>query len=599
MTSRAFPALLLLCACALPGLDEESSELLPGTTTVVSLTFDDTLADQFQVGEMVAARGMRATFYVNSTRLRRSGFMTLAQARTLEATGNEIAGHTLDHVNLPTVSPEEMRRQICDDRNALLADDFSVTSFAYPFGAENATVREITASCNYNSARDVGGLVSPSGCVGCPYANPMPPVDPFLVRTNASIRSTTPLETMQLYVTQAEDNGGGWVPLVFHHVCDGCAENGISPALLEELLDWLAARVELGTEVATVHEVIGGDVKPPSSDEEPPATNLLRNPSLETDGNNDQMPDCWRPGGSGTNTATFSRTTNAADDSFAMRIDMTSFSSGARRLISTQDSGACAPTVVPGHTYTVRARYIANTQPIFSVYYRTTSGAWRWLSQSPRLATSSSYVAGQYTSPPLPADATAISVGLAITGIGFIVMDDYSLVDNEAGEPPPPPVTNRLQNPSLEVDGNGDQMPDCWRPGGSGTNTATFTRTTNAADGSFAMRIDITSFSSGARRLVSTQDSGTCAPAVVPGRTYTMRARYIANLQPLFSVYYRSTDGTWRWLSQSPRLPTSSSYASAQYTSPPMPSDATAISIGLAITGVGTITMDAYELVEN
>lgn len=598
MISRALPLILITYACAPPGLDEQSSELRPDTTTVVSLTFDDTLADQFQVGEMLAARGLTATFYINSTRLRRSGFMTLEQAHALQAQGNEIAGHTLDHVNLPTLSPEEMRRQICDDRDALLADGFAVTSFAYPFGAENETVREIVASCNYNSARDVGGLVSPSGCATCPYANPIPPVNPYLIRTNASIRSETPLETMQLYVTQAEDNGGGWVPLVFHHVCDGCSSNGISPALLEEFLDWLAARATRGTEVATVHHVIGGDVLPPASEEPEPTENLLINPSLEDDSNNDQMPNCWRAGGSGTNTATFSRTTTAADGSFAMRIDMTSFTSGARRLVSMQDSGGCAPPVTPGHTYTMRAQYIANVQPIFSVYYRSTDGTWRWLSQSPRLPTSSSYVGATYTSPPMPEDATAISVGLAITGVGFIVMDDYSLVDDQGSEPPPPP-SNLLQNPSLEVDNNADQMPDCWRPGGSGTNAATFTRTTNAAEGSFAMRIDMTSFTSGARRLVSVQDSGACAPAVQPDRTYTMRARYIANTQPIFSVYYRASDGTWRWLSQSNRLPTSTTYVGAEYTSPPMPTDATAISVGLAITAVGSITMDAYELVEN
>ena len=89
------------------------------------------------------------------------------------------------------------------------------------------------------------------------------------------------------------------------------------------------------------------------------------------------------------------------------------------------------------------------------------------------------------------------------------------------------------------------------------------------------------------------------APAALPSRTYTMRAHSIANIQPIFSVYYRTTTGSLRWLSQSPRLPTSSSYVDAQYTSPPMPADATAISIGLAITGVGFIVMDAYELVEN
>jgi hypothetical protein len=110
---------------------------------------------------------------------------------------------------------------------------------------------------------------------------------------------------------------------------------------------------------------------------------------------------------------------------------MTSFSSGARRLVTKQDAGTCAPAVTPGHTYTMRAAYMANVQPLFSVYYRDTSGLWKWWTQSPRLATSSSYATGQFTTPVLPSDATNISVGLAITNVGYIVMDAYSLEDDE------------------------------------------------------------------------------------------------------------------------------------------------------------------------
>jgi len=54
-----------------------------------------------------------------------------------------------------------------------------------------------------------------------------------------------------------------------------------------------------------------------------------------------------------------------------------------------------------------------------------------WFAQSPRLPTSSSYVRAQYTTPALPAGATAISVGLAITSVGFITMDAYSLLDDQ------------------------------------------------------------------------------------------------------------------------------------------------------------------------
>lgn len=158
--------------------------------------------------------------------------------------------------------------------------------------------------------------------------------------------------------------------------------------------------------------------------------------------------------------------------------------------------------------------------------------------------------------------------------------------------------TNLLQNPSLEINANGDQVPDCWQRGGSGTNAATFTLASNAFAGSVAQRIDMTSYSSGARRLVTLQDSGTCAPAATAGRRYTVTAQYIATTQPVFTIYYRNSSGSWVWFAQSPALPTSASYQLGSYTTPALPAGATAISVGLSIINLGSLTMDAFTLVD-
>jgi hypothetical protein len=156
-----------------------------------------------------------------------------------------------------------------------------------------------------------------------------------------------------------------------------------------------------------------------------------------------------------------------------------------------------------------------------------------------------------------------------------------------------------LKNPSLETDANGDQVPDCWQRGGFGTNTATFAVVSDAFDGTHAQNIVVTSFSSGARRLVTAQDSGACAPPATPGKTYTMTAFYKSDVQPRFTVYYRNASGQWVYLSESSSLPSSSSYRQATYTSPPMPTGATAISFGLSLYSAGSLTSDAYTLVQN
>ncbi len=410
-----------------------------GTNTIVSLTFDDTLADQAQVADLAAARGMRVTFFINSPRLDHTGYLTRADVLAFQAAGHEIGGHTLSHADLPTLDPDEAKREVCNDRLALLAGGFAVRTFAYPFGDDNAAVDQIAADCNYNSARDVGGLVAPGSCAGCPFANTIPPDRLFSVRTPDSIKIDTTLDTLEGYVLQAEQHGGGWVPLVFHHVCDGCNSLSVSPATLAAFLDWLAARQDSGTVVQTMGDVIGGPVQPGVPGPPPGGGHpglVLQNPSLEVDANGDQVPDCWQRGGSGINTATFTLESPGFDGNVAQRIDVTALTSGARRLVIKQDiGGTCAPTAYPGHSYTVTAAYKSNVQPHFSVYYRDQTNTWSFLAQGPALPASATYVRGSYTTPPYPAGTTGISVGLSILSVGSLTMDAFTLVDTDTTAP--------------------------------------------------------------------------------------------------------------------------------------------------------------------
>src|SRR6476620_11598584 len=78
-----------------------------------------------------------------------------------------------------------------------------------------------------------------------------------------------------------------------------------------------------------------------------------------------------------------------------------------------------------------------------------------------------------------------------------------------------------LVNPSLETASG--STPSCWTLGGYGTNSYTWTRTTDAHSGTYAEKLSVSSFSSGDRKLVSKQDTGTCAPAAAPGHSYAVK----------------------------------------------------------------------------
>lgn len=238
--------------------------------TIVSLTFDDGTADHSAARPILADNGMRATFYVNSAKVGASPFLTWEQVSGLAADGNEMTGHTLDHVDLTSVSAAEATRQVCDDRQALVSRGYAAIDFAYPFGASNSSVEAIVQGCGYQSARRAWGLCSigvmPPNC-NEPVAEPIPPRNIWAIAT-AGVRAYHTLGELQGAITRAEDAGGGWVVLMFHHVCDGCdPQDGysVSPTTLNAFLGWLAPRSSNGTHVRTMSNVVGDKTAPTSS----------------------------------------------------------------------------------------------------------------------------------------------------------------------------------------------------------------------------------------------------------------------------------------------------------------------------------------------
>lgn len=244
------------------GVTSAAERPTPGTT-IVSLTFDDGFAVQSAAVEILAKHQLRGTFYINSGVVGQSArYMSWAQVRSIAAAGHEIAGHTIDHPHLSQLGEADQRHQICDDRATLLELGFSVTSFAYPYGETNPPAESLAKSCGYNSGRDVSGLVDRGDCSECPLANPLPVPDPYRIRGNSS---TSTLELLQQYVTQAgQVKGRVYVPLTFHHICDPCTgpptDERISPRDFDTFTTWLKRQPSV--QVKTVHEVIGGPLRP-------------------------------------------------------------------------------------------------------------------------------------------------------------------------------------------------------------------------------------------------------------------------------------------------------------------------------------------------
>jgi peptidoglycan/xylan/chitin deacetylase (PgdA/CDA1 family) len=247
------PGLLLSgCRAASDAAPTTLATSVMSQPTLVSLTFDDGNADNFQVDAVLKQYGLRATFYIPSGLVGGAAFMTWEQLRALQVDGHEIGGHTLDHVNIGELDPASLRHEVCDDRQNLIQHGFDPISFAYPFGGYNQAAKQLVQECGYSDARTIG-----AGPEQVPFS------DPYALRAFPYIVSDTDFGKLQRYVAATRKAGGGWVILIFHHVCDSCDYFAVRPDVFNKFAHWLAEQQSLRRlQVQTVGEVALGRASP-------------------------------------------------------------------------------------------------------------------------------------------------------------------------------------------------------------------------------------------------------------------------------------------------------------------------------------------------
>lgn len=165
----------------------------------------------------------------------------------------------------------------------------------------------------------------------------------------------------------------------------------------------------------------------------------LQDSGLEVDANRDGISDYWQRAGFGSNAATWTRTADAHSGGFAERVTVKNWVSGDRKLLPRFD--ASAPQVVPGHGYKIRSWYKATVSPSFVVYVRSNTGAWRYWKTGPAQPAATAWTLASWTTPAMPADATAVSFGLAINRNGTLTVDDLALTDASSADPQQAPLT--------------------------------------------------------------------------------------------------------------------------------------------------------------
>lgn len=431
-------------------------------TLVVSLTFDDTFAPQLDAATILEAHGLRGTFYVNSPRLHEGSgngaaslYMSVQSALELQARGHELGGHTLSHPLLSTLPEAERVREISGDRAQLLALGLQARSFAYPSGdaetvsdpALGRSVLEVARTSGYSSGRDTNGF-SLNNCNARP--EPLPPLDVFRVRSIRSINDAPEgpagealppdtADTLLGWMDHAMSCGGGWLPLIFHHLRSDCAEPDapgsfcFSFAELERLSAALAAGARCPSadrascyriSVQTVSGALGATAPSPALE-----VFALRNPSLErtlASGSTECAQATQGTGG----TALLSRSTLARTGAASQRMEIAEPFAAAAEIRITRDFGACSPFASEGRAYDLGLHYRAEpgTAPTlrFVTYRLTSDYVWQlWTTSEPFAALApGEWVRHGFRTEPVPAGTVAFSFGLRLESAGAVNVDD-------------------------------------------------------------------------------------------------------------------------------------------------------------------------------
>ena len=318
---------------------------------------------------------MHGTFFINTGYVGTGdGYFTWKQIHELATDGNEIAGHTLTHRDLVTLSADEQAREICTDRHQLIQHGLRPVDFAYPFGSYDATSERVVQRCGYQSGRPPGGCggrdASRRRATARTRSIPAHIADRWAIPTADAPIDLTYLIHLQADVMNAEQHGGGWVQIFWHRLCrDDCDEYSWDPALLDHFLTWLESRRAHGTVVMTSQQVLNERWRgraaelaaihvpppppPPSRPEQAPQ------PGLERFDRPTGAPSCWELTGSGSGRAC--RTPGHAEQAV-----ISGAPDGFAAIAQPLDQGECSPAVTAGQRLRVSAAYQLSTLPASS-----------------------------------------------------------------------------------------------------------------------------------------------------------------------------------------------------------------------------------------
>jgi len=199
---------------------------------VVSIRFDDNHVSVHDIARPYMDKyGFRGIVALPTSYVGLSGKMTLSQLKRLQERGWDIISHTVNHINLTTITIDEAREELFESQRWLIENGFikGARFFAPPQNGRNdevmAAIREYYVGCQ-----------TMKGTYGS-----IPPADKHYLSLK-EVDSSTSLATVEGWIDTAIEYNA-WLTIVFHDlVSSGASGNEWLISDFESLIDYIASK---------------------------------------------------------------------------------------------------------------------------------------------------------------------------------------------------------------------------------------------------------------------------------------------------------------------------------------------------------------------